>query len=181
MVLLQYITISERIEKNMSALTNKTNYALAGVRIGLGWILLWAFLDKTFGLTFSTSSEQAWLNGGSPTEGFLQFGTSGPFADWFASMAGLEAVDWLFMLGLGLIGLALILGIGIKVAVATGTLLFLMMWMANLPPQNNPLISDHVIYVIALWAILYSNNEQKLGLGRWWSEQELVKKLPILR
>ena len=32
---------------------------------------LWAFLDKTFGLHYSTPSSKAWIHGGSPTKGFL--------------------------------------------------------------------------------------------------------------
>src|SRR5688572_461628 len=29
-------------------------YLLAGVRLALGWVFLWAFLDKAFGLGFAT-------------------------------------------------------------------------------------------------------------------------------
>ena len=44
---------------------------LVGLRLALGFEFLWAFLDKTFGLGYSTPSSQAWINGGSPTKGFL--------------------------------------------------------------------------------------------------------------
>ena len=55
---------------------------------GLGWVFLWAFLDKTFGLGFGTGldaetgvvdrfGDAAWINGGSPTLGFLNFGATG--------------------------------------------------------------------------------------------------------
>ena len=40
-------------------------------RISLGWVFLWAFLDKTFGLGYATESKDAWIDGGSPTFGFL--------------------------------------------------------------------------------------------------------------
>ena len=39
---------------------------LAGLRIALGWVFLWAFLDKLFGLGFATAAENAWINGGCP-------------------------------------------------------------------------------------------------------------------
>src|SRR5688572_9064984 len=42
-------------------------YLLAGVRLALGWVFLWAFLDKAFGLGFATSAARAWIDGGSPT------------------------------------------------------------------------------------------------------------------
>ena len=36
---------------------------LAVLRLATGFIFLWAFLDKTFGLGFSTPVERAWLDG----------------------------------------------------------------------------------------------------------------------
>src|SRR5690625_3160916 len=41
------------------------------VRIFIGFYFLWAFADKLLGLGFSTPKEGAWINGGSPTTGFL--------------------------------------------------------------------------------------------------------------
>ena len=43
-------------------------------RVLLGFEFLWAFLDKTFGLGYATPSARAWINGGSPTKGFLGSG-----------------------------------------------------------------------------------------------------------
>lgn len=51
--------------------------------------------DKIFGLGFSTTSDNAWLVGGSPTSGFLTFATQGPFASFFQSLAGSVFVDWI--------------------------------------------------------------------------------------
>src|SRR6478735_2194878 len=45
--------------------------ALAATRLATGFIFLWAFVDKTFGLGYSTPSERAWINGGAPSQGFL--------------------------------------------------------------------------------------------------------------
>ena len=44
---------------------------LAVLRLATGFIFLWAFLDKAFGLGFSTPAERAWINGGAPSQGFL--------------------------------------------------------------------------------------------------------------
>ena len=57
-------------------------YAAAAARVSLGWIFLWAFLDKLFGLGHETKSAQAWIHGGSPTYGFLAKGAKGPIADF---------------------------------------------------------------------------------------------------
>ena len=46
------------------------------LRMAVGWIFLWAFLDKLVGLGFATEVGKGWLNGGSPTFGFLNFGSS---------------------------------------------------------------------------------------------------------
>jgi thiosulfate dehydrogenase [quinone] large subunit len=93
------------------------------LRIVLGFIFLWTFLDKTFGLGFSTTPDKSLLSGSSPTAGFLKFGSEGPLATIFQGMAGSAIVDWLFMLGMLGVGLALILGIGMKIATYSGALM----------------------------------------------------------
>src|SRR3989338_9243781 len=95
---------------------NKQQVIWILLRIGMGIIFLWAFIDKVFGLGFSTLPGKAWLDGVSPTLGFLKFGSSGPFAPIFQGMAGSGIIDWLFMLGLLLVGLCLILGVGMRIA-----------------------------------------------------------------
>ena len=60
----------------------------AAIRLSIGWVFLWAFLDKTFGLGHETASKDAWLNGGSPTSGFLGFATKGPFSGLYHDIAG---------------------------------------------------------------------------------------------
>lgn len=152
------------------------------IRISLGWVFLWAFLDKLFGLGFATTAEKAWINGGSPTLGFLKFGTSGPFAGIFQAMAGNTFVDWLFMLGLLGIGVALLLGIATRLAGWSGALMMLLMWLAVLPKENNPFMDDHIIYgLILIWMTYKPNVANTLGVGKWWSELEFVKRFPFLR
>jgi len=157
---------------------NKERYIWAVLRIGMGWIFLWGFLDKLFGLGFATASEKAWLAGGSPTSGYLNFATSGPFAPLFQSLAGNPVVDWLFMLGLLLLGLALILGIGVKIAGYSGALLMFLMWLSHLPPENNPFLDEHIIYLIILIGLATVKAGQVVGLGKWWSER--VENYPFL-
>ena len=50
---------------------NKQKIVFVMLRLAMGFIFLWAFFDKVFGLGFATTSEQAWINGGSPTSVFL--------------------------------------------------------------------------------------------------------------
>jgi len=135
---------------------------LAALRIGVGSVFLWAFLDKTFGLGYATEGKDAWLDGGSPTFGFLSFGAAGPFKDFYNSIAGDAWADWLFMLGLLGIGLGLILGVMMRVSAWSGALLLVLMWTAVLPPENNPFMDDHIVYALVLLLLA------ELGAGRWF-------------
>jgi thiosulfate dehydrogenase [quinone] large subunit len=156
-------------------------YVWAGLRIGLGWIFLWAFLDKMFGWGFATEEADAWVNGGSPTEGFLTFGTSGPFADLYQDIAGDAWADVLFMVGLAGIGIALIAGIGMRIAAATGALLMVLMWSAALAPENNPFMDDHLIYAGLLVGLALVGAGDTLGFGKVWAHTPLVRRLPWLK
>ncbi len=158
----------------------KEQWAWVGLRVGLGMIFLWAFFDKVFGLGFSTAPDKSWLNGVSPTVGFLKFGTKGPFAEFFRGIAGNPAVDLLFMAGLLLIGAALLLGIGMKIAGYSGALMLVLMWLAVLPPEHHPFLDDHIIYAIALCGLAHTKAGQWFGLGGRWANTSLVKKFPFL-
>jgi thiosulfate dehydrogenase [quinone] large subunit len=155
-------------------------YLLAGIRIALGWVFLWAFLDKTFGLGFATTSEKAWINGGSPTKGFLG-SAKGPFSDFYHSIAGTGLANVLFMAGLLAIGVALILGIGMRLAAAGGALLTVMMWTAVLPPSSNPFMDDHLIYAAVLIVLALLGAGNTLGLGRRWAATPLVQRVSWLK
>ncbi|MEU7847173.1 hypothetical protein AB0B74_18965 [Micromonospora parva] len=156
-------------------------YILAGTRLALGWIFLWAFLDKLFGFGMGTEQKNAWINGGSPTKGFLTFGVTGPFKDVYTSIAGAAWADWLFMIGLAGIGVALLLGIGMRVAAVAGGLLLVLMWTAVLPPENNPFMDDHLIYAAVLAVLALVNAGDTVGLGRVWAALPIVRRMPWLR
>ena len=159
---------------------NKQQVIWILLRIGMGIIFLWAFLDKVFGLGFSTLPGKAWLDGVSPTLGFLKFGSSGPFASIFQGMAGSAIVDWLFMLGLLLAGVCLLLGVCMRMAGYGGALMMLLIWLSVLPPEHHPFLDEHIIYIFVLLGLNYAHSGQWFGLGRWWAARELVKKYPIL-
>jgi thiosulfate dehydrogenase [quinone] large subunit len=172
---------SQATELHGTTLPTAARYVLAGLRLSLGWVFLWAFLDKLFGLGRATPSEGSWLNGGSPTAGFLGNAVSGPFKDVYSGLAGDAWVDWLFMIGLLGIGLALVLGIGMRIAAVTGTLLLVMMWSAVLPPENNPFMDDHLIYagLIVLLAVVGAG--RFVGLGGWWEKLGFVQRATWLK
>jgi len=153
-----------------------TRYLLAGIRLALGWIFLWAFLDKLFGLGHSTPAANSWLNGGSPTAGFLGKAATGPFTGFYHSIAGSVVADVLFMTALLGIGAALILGIGMRIAAGAGSLLMVLMWTAVLPPASNPVMDDHLIYAAVLVLLALLGAGTTLGLGRRWAVTPLVRR-----
>ncbi len=153
-------------------------------RIALGWTFLWAFMDKLWGLGFSTAADKSWLMGNSPTTGFLKFATAGPLSTIFSSLAGQGWVDWLFMLGLLGIGAALILGMGVRIAGYAGALLVLLMFFAAIPyfseGSHNPILDEHIVYAAILLAFTRIKVGRWWGFGEKWSKSDWVKKYPIL-
>jgi thiosulfate dehydrogenase [quinone] large subunit len=149
-------------------------------RISVGFTFLWAFFDKLFGLGFATPAARAWLEGGSPTTGFLSH-VEGPFGGAFQSMAGQAWADWLFMGGLLGIGLALTAGIAMRIAAASGVLLLAFMWMASLPLETNPFMDDHLIYAMVLVLLTALHAEDVAGLGARWRTLPVVRDHAVLR
>jgi thiosulfate dehydrogenase [quinone] large subunit len=158
---------------------------LVGLRLALGFEFLWAFLDKTFGLGYSTPSARSWINGGSPTKGCLSSANVGPFQGIFRWLAGAPVVDWLFMTGLLGVGLAFILGVVIRPAAVSGALMLALMWLAVWVPakvaggqpsgSTNPIVDEHIVGIfgfivvggLATWGAGY--------LGRRWGALRFVR------
>jgi thiosulfate dehydrogenase (quinone) large subunit len=160
---------------------------LAVVRVAAGFLFLWAFLDKTFGFGYATRSANAWINGGSPTKGFLGRVAVGPFESTFHGWAGAAWADWLFMIGLLAIGIALILGIGLRLAAVSGTVMMLLMWAAEWPlarftsagepsMSTNPVVEYHIIYALMLIVLALTYAGHTWGLGRLWAGLPFVQR-----
>ncbi len=154
---------------------------LAVTRLATGFIFLWAFLDKLLGLGFSTPIERAWLNGGTPAQGFLNSpAVQGPFAPFFQNLAT-PLADWLFMAGMLGIGAAVMLGIGLRVSAVAGSVMMLLMYVAEWPfmanaGSTNPLVDYHIIYALALILVAVLAAGDTWGIGAWWRNQPLVQK-----
>lgn len=165
----------------LAATTETSRYVWATARIVMGWMFLWAFVDKVFGLGYATEAGKGWIDGGEPTRGFLAGGAAGPFKGLYNSIAGAGWADTLFMVGLFGIGVALLLGIGMRLAAASGALLLVLMWTVALPPANNPIIDDHIVLALLVIGLAAVKAGDTFGFGRWWSELPLVKRYPVLR
>jgi len=153
---------------------------LAVLRLATGFIFLWAFLDKTFGLGFSTLSKASWLSGGAPSQGFLKSpAVTGPFKGFFAAIAS-PTTDVLFMLAMLAVGAAVMAGIGLRISAIAGTIVLLFMYLAEWPftanaASTNPLVDYHVIYALALIVIAVVSAGDTWGLGRAWKRLNVVQ------
>ncbi|MGV9727850.1 hypothetical protein ACWDUE_10785 [Streptomyces albogriseolus] len=175
----------EAVSADAGAFTARAG-VLASARVLMGFVFLWAFLDKTFGFGYATASGKGWIDGGSPTEGFLGHVAVGPMESTFHAWAGDAWADWLFMLGLLGVGLALTAGVALRLAALAGTVMMALMWVAEWPPakhlsdgsasmSTNPFVDYHLIYAVVLIALAAVSAGDALGLGRLWA------RLPIVR
>ncbi len=163
------------------------------LRFGLAFTFLWPFLDKTFGLGYSTIGAKSWLNGNSPTKGFLGGVSAGPFKSFFTSISGSTFFSWLFMLTLLGVGVALFLGVVLRFSAICGGFLLFMMWVAEWPMvdhfdaagkitrSSNPFLDDHLMYIVALVVVASAASVPLLGLGKWWRAQTVVIAHPFMR
>ena len=143
------------------------------------------------GSMLTTTAAKAWINGGSPTKGFLSSIDVGPFQNTFHSLAGTTFANWAFMLGLLGIGLALILGIGLRIAAGAAVVMMALMWIAEWPlaqhtsagkpsGSTNPITDYHFIYAVSAVVAALTYAGHTWGLGRWWAELPIVRKNPWL-
>ena len=175
----------EMVEVSGSMITSTAAKALAVLRISTGFVFLWAFLDKTFGLNYATPSAKAWINGGSPTKGFLASVEVGPLQSFFHAIAGTWWANGLFMLGLLAIGVALIAGVAMRIAAISGVVMLALMWLAEVPfaqftsageptGSPNPFADSHYIYAIVLIVLAATYAGTTWGLGRTWARLPFV-------
>jgi thiosulfate dehydrogenase [quinone] large subunit len=154
--------------------------ALAILRVATGFIFLWAFLDKTFGLGYSTTRAHAWINGGTPSQGFLKSpAVVGPFKPFFAAIAS-PTTDVLFMIGMLAVGAAVILGIGLRISAVAGTIILLFMYLAEWSfgpnaASTNPVVDYHIIFALSLIVVAALSAGDAWGLGRSWKRLNVVQ------
>lgn len=172
------------VQQEQIVTSSLARQVLAALRIMFGLTFLWAFFDKLLALGFATGrsvdpktgqevldrfGDAAWINGGSPTLGFLKFGADGPLKGFWNSVAGQWWADWGFMIALLLIGVAFTFGAGMKLAGWGGLILYVLMWTVALPPANHPFLDEHLLGGVTMLALALLYAGDTWGLGKWWS------------
>ena len=149
-------------------------YLWVAIRLCMAWTFLWPFFDKLIGLNHQTTTTQAWINGGNPTKGFLS-GSVGFLSGFYTGIAGAGIVNWLFMIGLLAIGIALAFGIAMRFAAVAGSVLLTAMWSASLPPSDDLILDNHIIYALLLIGLVVVGAGKTFGFGSKWEAIGFVK------
>ncbi|WP_328437235.1 hypothetical protein OHA71_08265 [Streptomyces sp. NBC_00444] len=174
-------------DSTAEVVTAASAYVFASLRLLTGFVFLWAFLDKTFGFGYATQSGRGWVDGGSPTMGFLSGVAVGPMESTFHEWAGDAWADWLFMLGLLGIGLTVTAGVALRLAAIAGAAMMALMWVAEWPPakhlsdgaasmSTNPFADYHVVYAVVLVALAAAGAGATWGLGKVWARLPFVSR-----
>jgi thiosulfate dehydrogenase [quinone] large subunit len=165
---------------------NAEAFALGTLRLAIGWLWLWAFFDKLFGLGFATTPDKAWINGNSPISGFLMFGTNSesPFYSFFSTelVKYANIMDFVLMGMFFFVGFALIFGIFVRIASLFGIIFMVSIYLSEIPLANNPIIDSHIIYALVLLLFFVGPVVGKyIGLGNKWQNIRFVEKYPFLK
>lgn len=172
----------------MDAITRVRERGIVVLRIAIGWVFLFAGIEKFLN-----------LDGGAPftAAGYLQFATSGswpgvelaqgefinpthPFWASLGTNAGLIGViNVLVVFGELAIGTALILGLFTRFAAAMGTLMMTFFFLASWDFANGIVNSD-AIYAILLVTLGIMGAGRVFGLDAILEKTEFVKKVPVL-
>jgi thiosulfate dehydrogenase [quinone] large subunit len=169
----------------MTELSFARKFAIALTRVTVGWVFLYAGLEKVFGATPFTAA------------GFLKFGTIGttaekvaegtivnPTHDFWVSLAGngtlLPIVNTLVVFGEVAIGVALILGIATRFASVMGFLMMGLFWIAAWDFAFGVVEYHSVLAIVAL-ALGIIGAGEAFGLDAIVDETPIVKRIPVLR
>jgi thiosulfate dehydrogenase (quinone) large subunit len=158
---------------------------LAALRIVVGFNFLWSFLDKLLGLNYTTAPDSAWIEGGSPTQGYLMGASDGWLGPVWEAMAGSVVVDTVFMLALLGLGVAALTGAGLRIAAVAGVLLSIGFYLSQLPlaagEATNPVTTSHWYYFLLFLLFPFVDAGRTWGVAGIWERTKLVRKNPWLR
>ena len=137
-------------------------YALALLRVALGWLFFYAGITKILG--------PGWR-----PKGFLLGQSQGLFKSMFVAMAGSAVVDWLVMLGLTLIGAALILGVLTRFASFWGIVMMVLFYLPTFPPEHG-FVDEHIIYALVLAYFIAVKAGKYCGIDKYIEHSDMFWK-----
>lgn len=148
-------------------------YSVFTLRIALGWVMLWAGIDK---IIEPLRGNPRWT-----ASGFLNFAIpeGNPFRQVFVAMDS-AAIDYLVMWGLLLVGLSLILGVLTRFAAFWGFVMMTFFWLAAwegwFKLEHGWVVDEHVIYMLLFFGLGAFGAGRILGIDRWIEQQPWFKR-----
>jgi thiosulfate dehydrogenase [quinone] large subunit len=163
-------------------------HAIAALRIVMGWVFLYAGLEKlfNFGGTGIAFSAAGWLKTqtGGTWPGVAPTAIVNPTHDfwvWIGNNASAASiVSTLVVLGELGIGLALMLGLGTRAASALGTLLLLLLFVAGFD-FGTGVANEQLVFAIVTAALGYMAAGDVFGLDALLEKSDAVRRRPGLR
>lgn len=132
------------------------------LRIGLGWLFLYAGITKVLNPEWSAAG---YLRGASAFQGFY---------GWLASPGMLPLTNFVNEWGLTLIGVSLIIGLLVRWSAVAGALIMLMYYLPlgfPYPNEHALVVDEHIVYALAFLVLA------AFGAGRIWGlDAKLAKK-----
>lgn len=143
------------------------------LRVGTGWLMLYAGLTKVFDPTWSA-------------EGYLRGAkTFAQFYHWFLQPGVLPVIDFINEWGLTLLGLSLVLGVFVRLGSILGAVLMLLYYFPVLQfpfvPPHSFIVDDHIIDALVLLFLGAVHAGRVWGLERWCSNLPICSRFPRLR
>lgn len=133
------------------------------LRVVLGWLFLYAGLDKVLNPSWSAGG---YLNAAKNFHGFYA---------WLASPSLIPVINFVNEWGLVLLGVSLILGIFVRWSSVLGVVLMLLYYFSAgqfpFPDANSLLVDEHIIYSGVL-ILMYS-----FDAGKIWGIDGLMRKI----
>jgi thiosulfate dehydrogenase (quinone) large subunit len=169
----------------MTGLSKYRGIGILLTRVTVGWVFLYAGLEKVFGSTPFTAA------------GFLKFGTIGTTAEkvadgtivnpthgFWVSLAGnatlMPIVNFLVVFGEVAIGAALILGLATRFASIAGALMMTLFWIAAWDFAFG-VIEYHSVLAIVTLSLGIIGAGEFFGLDALVETTPIVKRAPALR
>ena len=149
----------------MTGLSKYRGIGILLTRVTVGWVFLYAGIEKVFGATPFTAA------------GFLKFGTIGTTAE---KVADGTIVNFLVVFGEVAIGAALILGLATRFASIAGALMMTLFWIAAWDFAFGAIEYHSVLAIVTLSLGIIGAGEF-FGLDAIVETTPIVKRAPALR
>lgn len=136
-----------------------TTIALVGMRLSLGWLMLYAGITKIMNADWTSAG---YLSNAKTFNGFYS---------WLTQPHILPIIDFINEWALFMLGISLIFGIFIRVSTLLGVLLMLLYYFPVLTfpyvGTHSFIVDEHIIYILALFILFAFKAGRQVGFDKY--------------